>query len=265
MRDLKKLKELNRLEDLVEETGYPLDKQAGKRYWHALHDSSLTVDVEKQRFYWDGQAADGDIFAWMMKRFDWDMAKAINFLENRSKLPAGQKSKYPEIKSSLVEDVQIRTFAIPIASEESGGGEEDPRIIEIQKMAFDWPGRIEKLLKLNFLEVLGAREVYPTQFIELVGGGSGDDEFCSFCYRDLQDAEHMYLSVEVGPNFEIRKGKLPGVYCSKCVNNFLRWGRALDRLAAIRGETWAEQPENECDTGAGGESHTLDHILFPEQ
>jgi hypothetical protein len=72
------------LEDLVEESGFGLQRRAG-RYLKCKEHSSLVIDTHNQAYHWNSQDEHGDIFNWVMNRnHGWDFKQALEFLAKKA-------------------------------------------------------------------------------------------------------------------------------------------------------------------------------------
>jgi len=77
-----------RIEDVIEQDGYPLPRRGGYRKCTTPHIGGLIVNVNKQMYYWNGQAEWGDIIGWVQRRKGMDFKGAVEELCMRAGLPA---------------------------------------------------------------------------------------------------------------------------------------------------------------------------------
>lgn len=72
------------IEDLIEESGYPLQRRSG-RYLKCKEHNSLVIDTHNQAYHWNSQDEHGDIFNWVMSRNSgWDFKQALESLAKRA-------------------------------------------------------------------------------------------------------------------------------------------------------------------------------------
>ena len=87
MDDIDKIKEANRIEDVIEESGFKLQRRRGKYLRAAEHDS-LVINTTNQTYSWNSQnEIQGDVIEWLMQRNGWDFRTAIEHLCKRAHLP----------------------------------------------------------------------------------------------------------------------------------------------------------------------------------
>lgn len=78
------IKERVAIEDLVEESGYALQRRTG-RYLKCREHNSLVIDTHNQSYHWNSQDEHGDIFNWIMHRNPgWDFRQALEVLAKRA-------------------------------------------------------------------------------------------------------------------------------------------------------------------------------------
>jgi hypothetical protein len=258
--DLGKLKEVNRIEDLIEEDGYRLDRKPDQRYWLCLQDPGLKVDVERQRYYWETHDESGDVINWLVNRFNWTVGEAIKYLKNRLTIPADLRPSFP-IKEQPDQPGEVITKGAKPAEPEVVVAPElvkDKRVQKVQRLAYDYPRGIEKILNLNYLQVYEEQRWIPKLFIELSGQIDEASECCDYCFCDLTGWKKgdVFLAISVNGNYEIIPSDTTwrGIYCRQCVFSFKRWMEALELLAKVKGEIWYTG-RKACDGRAGG-NHT---------
>jgi DNA primase len=72
------------IEDLVEESGFALQRRTG-RYLKCREHNSLVIDTYNQAYHWNSQDEHGDIFNWLMNRNKgWDFKQALEVLAKRA-------------------------------------------------------------------------------------------------------------------------------------------------------------------------------------
>jgi hypothetical protein len=242
------LKAKNRLEDLIDESGYALDRKPGQRYWHSTKDDELVVDIEKQRYYWPTMNENGDVVAWLRARLNWDAGMAVRYLKNRPKMANPPRLPVPEVESLKKAEPKSPVKAEPIVFhlETVSGVPDDERVRDAMRLAWDYPGGFLPLLKYDLYELLEKTSWLPTQLLSVVG--FFDYDICAFCEQafgdDWQDAGRVFLSISLGNNYEIRPSSLAsnassgsgnsGLYCADCVGSIKKWLRAIDLLAAYQ-------------------------------
>jgi hypothetical protein len=83
--DLEQIKEANPIQDVVQED-FPLRGRG--RFLRAQAHDSLVVDTQNGAYFWNSKGEQGDVIGWMMARKDMDFKGAVEFLAQRSGLPA---------------------------------------------------------------------------------------------------------------------------------------------------------------------------------
>jgi DNA primase len=85
---VEQVKESNRIEDVIEESGFGLHRRHG-RYLHGAGAewSSLVVDTAKQVYHWNSHNERGDVISWVMARRNADFKTAVEELARRARLP----------------------------------------------------------------------------------------------------------------------------------------------------------------------------------
>lgn len=258
MADLSKIKKANRIEELVEEAGWTLDRKPGERYCICLQDPTLKVDIEKQRYFWDAQDEEGDVINWLARRNEWPIQKAIAYLKNRPNIPADQRPHFPAREVPATQEEQNAQFAPaePVPVEYDHRLDRDRRVADIKRLAMDYPGGVERLLASSWLRMIEERRLIPSLFVELAGEVEQASGYCCHCGKSLagwQDGG-VYLAVQVDGDYSFANGPRveSGIYCQGCVHNFKRWTRALDLLAAVMIHWQREEQPVECGAAAGG-------------
>ena len=72
------------IEDLVEESGFALQRRTG-RYLKCREHTSLVIDTHNQAYHWNSQDEHGDCFNWVMNRNrGWDFKQALEVLAKRA-------------------------------------------------------------------------------------------------------------------------------------------------------------------------------------
>jgi len=94
---LGKIKEANRIEDVIEET-HPLQHRHGK-YIRGMDNDSLVVNTRNQTYSWNSQGEiQGDVIEWVMKRNGWDFKATVEWLARRAHLPEPRWSHEDQAK-----------------------------------------------------------------------------------------------------------------------------------------------------------------------
>lgn len=84
---VEQVKEKNRIEDVVEADGFPLQKQSRYRKCTSKENgSSLVVDVQNQAYFWNSHAEHGDVINWVMRRRNMDFKAAMDWLCDRASI-----------------------------------------------------------------------------------------------------------------------------------------------------------------------------------
>ena len=247
MRDLKELKQANRIEDLVEEAGYRLDRKPGQRYWFCIQDPNLKVDICRQRYYWSTHKESGDGIDWLVKRFSWPVPKVIMYLSNRPKISADLRTTSPA-KEQIAELPKFVQAAYGVIDQ---GPVQGKRMKEILRLIFGYP-EMDRVLSYDFLKVIKEQRWIPRLFIELGVLQIDDDEYCDLCDRNLANWKGDIFKAVIQNDEQSE-----GLYCRRCVAIFKRWTRAFDLLAEIKGEEWRRQVERKRVAGAGEDHTTL--------
>ncbi|HPS41036.1 MAG TPA: toprim domain-containing protein [Anaerolineaceae bacterium] len=82
---VEKVKQLNRLEVVVEQDGYHLGGRG--RYRRCKEHDSLIVDLNKQTYHWNQSGEWGDVISWVMARKRTDFKDAVEDLCRRAGMP----------------------------------------------------------------------------------------------------------------------------------------------------------------------------------
>lgn len=86
---VEQVKARNLIEDVIEESGFPLQQRGGRyRRGNRKDCDSLVVDAHHQTYHWNSQSEHGDVINWVMKRRKTDFKGAVEWLCERAKLPA---------------------------------------------------------------------------------------------------------------------------------------------------------------------------------
>jgi DNA primase len=154
---IEEIKERVRIEDLIEESGIPLERRHG-RYLRSsagrgqgLH--GLVIDTYNNTYHFNGQDEHGDVFNWVMNRMykGWDFKAALEFLAKRIGLALpdyGEKNMQARLAVRAQEDafqVAARVFHKWLLNNEAaltyvrGRGFSDETIVRA-KMGFSGSG-----------------------------------------------------------------------------------------------------------------------------
>jgi len=241
MGNIQSLKDKNRLEEIVEEFGYLLDHKTGSRYWTCQADSSLSVDLEKQRYYWGSES--GDVISWLRGRLGWEMSKALQYLRYRPSLAINERPRM--IVNQSIPENGADFVGAPAAADPGQGLQEivkqawaidDNRVTQALRLGFGfpYPGGIESLViePIDIWALFGLKNRLPHLFMPVVGAIPQD---CTWCNREFELWEgqgQAYLRLQMLP------GELLGereYYCKDCVRHFRLWYIALDLLICYQG------------------------------
>ena len=244
MSKLSELKTANRLEDVIEETGYPL-KERGGGYWEGatINGEGLSIHVSRQRYYWGEES--GDVIDWLKRRFGWGMKQVIAYLENRANTPEAERqaARGRAIELAKGADAKGQTEPVPPSvsvpkqaqkTKTKTGPELPYKAWEWVHLAWDYPGGLERLFKCESTRQ-ALDEFYfwiPSRFTRLAGCFESDN--CTFCYQDFTGWQDIYLGVEIGDSYELLHGGTgSGLYCEECYRKFQRWQKAINQLLPI--------------------------------
>ncbi len=98
---VERVKEANRIEDVIEEMGFPLQRKYGK-YIRAKDHDSLVINTRNQTYTWNSKnEIQGDVIEWVMRRNNWDFKGAIEWLARRAHLPEPKWRQEDEGKREL--------------------------------------------------------------------------------------------------------------------------------------------------------------------
>jgi len=112
---VEEVKRVNRIEDVMEETGGLLIHKHG-RYLRGREHDSLVVDTHEQYYTWNSQNETGDVISWLERRKKWDFKTAVEWLAQRAHLPIpewGQENNATRLAVRTREDaltVAARVF-----------------------------------------------------------------------------------------------------------------------------------------------------------
>src|SRR3990172_8645534 len=112
---VEEVKRVNRIEDVMEETGGLLIHKHG-RYLRGREHDSLVVDTHEQYYTWNSQNETGDVISWLERRKKWDFKTAVEWLAQRAHLPMpewGQENNAARLAARTREDaltVAARVF-----------------------------------------------------------------------------------------------------------------------------------------------------------
>lgn len=234
----KQLKEGNRLEDVMAEFGVIFQPAERGEILISSSHPGLVLNARTQRYEWSGKGEDGDVFVWLRNRNGWSFLQARNYLEYRAGLGAEERARLlSAVRGGELaiggegDDGIARNYDLPA----------DPAARRILLKLADYPG-FERLGNGSVLELIRFRNSIPALFMPMVG--ELDDGYCVFCFNDLLASrnyrgESCFLSVEVGQEYHLTANpETAGIYCSRCVEAFLRWRKAfgslIDLLASRR-------------------------------
>jgi len=85
MIDITELKRANRIEEIVQESGFALTGRG--KYRNAEQHDSLVVNVEEQLFFWNSRGLKGDVITWLEQTQNMDFRQALVRLADRSGIP----------------------------------------------------------------------------------------------------------------------------------------------------------------------------------
>lgn len=85
--DTERLKELNPIEDVVEEFEFPLDRKGRGKHWKGLQHDSFVVNVDDQLYFWNSQGRGGDVFSFLEQECNMTFQDAAKFLAERAHVP----------------------------------------------------------------------------------------------------------------------------------------------------------------------------------
>ena len=84
---VEQVKARNRIEDIVEESGFRLANRMG-RYRKGTEHDSLVIDTAQQRYWWNSCDEHGDVVDWVRARQGMEFKDAVEWLCRRAHLPA---------------------------------------------------------------------------------------------------------------------------------------------------------------------------------
>lgn len=268
MGDLRQLKKDNRIEDVLEETGYPLDRQQGKRYWLCVQTPDLKVDLEKQHYYWSSKGEEGDVITWLEQRFNWETKRAISYLSARASMAPAERPRFPaqtiQDKPAQEKRRQIEEQSAVQAQVSDPVGDLDWRLRSAERLLHDYPdgfGRIRTFSYLKLREEIGG---IPKTFLPVVGEVD-EDNHCSWCLEDFHEWEDdgaAYLAIAIGKNYNLTEDtETSGIYCKRCVQAFKRW---IKGLGLLRDFKFLEGGAAAVERGAGAGKDTQSLLLFSD-
>ncbi len=98
---VEKVKEVNRIEDVIEEMGYSLQRRQGK-YIRARDHDSLVINTHNQTYTWNSKnEIQGDVIEWVMRRNGWDFKTVVEWLARRAHMPEPRWRQEDEGKREL--------------------------------------------------------------------------------------------------------------------------------------------------------------------
>lgn len=108
---IEQVKEKNRIEQVLEDDGFPLEGRG--RYRHGRQHDSLIVDVNNQAYHWNSKGEHGDVIAWKQARMGADFKSAVEALCTRAHLQApnwGKEDQATRVQARAREDAfQVAT------------------------------------------------------------------------------------------------------------------------------------------------------------
>lgn len=236
MADLAKLKRENRIEELIEEMGYMLERREGKEVWVCQQDPDLVVDARRQIYTWSSKGERGDVIDWVTRRLDWPMAKAISYLTNRLEMAVDDRPHWPSVgEKSERKSVERRGKGqVRDRSDLPEGLVRDERLAMVRWLGKDFPGGIDQLFACKPVQLVEKTRWVPRLFLPMHGYIHEASEYCVFCMQDIPrySSGGAFLSIRLGENYEILMED-SGVYCRRCVNSFERWLKAVDLLLVL--------------------------------
>jgi len=228
MGNIQDLKEKNRLEEVIEESGYILDHKAGARYWVCKSDPSLSVDLKSQFYYWGEES--GDVIAWLRARMGWEFGQVLTYLRYRQGLVPAER---PRLVLASAEANIAPEVSSPAAAEWDSGIDDD-RVRRALQLGFNfpYPGGIEALaLEQSVWVLFGVKRSLPQIWVPVIG--VIPDNTCIFCNREFlywEQLDQVYLMLSVPGDLFGEKE----FYCSSCVSKIKNWHAAIDLLIACR-------------------------------
>ena len=96
---VERVKQANRIEDVIEESGTPLQRHHGRYLRSSDADqSSLVIDTFRQTYSWNSKSEIScDVIQWVMNRRGLDFKTAVEELARRSRLPEPKWSKETQV------------------------------------------------------------------------------------------------------------------------------------------------------------------------
>ena len=97
-----------RIEDIIQEDGYPLKGTGRYRKCSTDHTGGLVIDVKRQRYFWVALGEHGDVIHWVTERRTHDFKAACDELARRAGLPDiewSQKDQAARLASKEKEEV----------------------------------------------------------------------------------------------------------------------------------------------------------------
>lgn len=234
--NIQDLKEKNRLEEVVEESGYHLDHKTGARYWTCKTDPSLSVDIKCQYYYWGEES--GDVIAWLRARLGWGFGEAMTYLRYRPGLAPADRPRLDlaaaAATAALVDSPSAEALEHESAIAVQARSIDDERVRQARRLGhgIPYPGGIEALAMVQDVWALfGIKKNLPQLFMPVLGAIPDPD--CIFCGHEFgfwENQDRVYLVLGV-------TGELAGekeFYCADCVSKLKAWYTAIDLLIAYR-------------------------------
>lgn len=234
--NIRKLKEKNLIEEVIEESGYLLEHKTDARYWVCQVDPSLSVDRQRQVYYWGEES--GDVIAWLRVRLGWGFGAAMTYLRYRQGLAPADRPRL-DLASAAVTTAMVDSPSAEALEHESAiavqaRSIDDERVYHALRLGFGfpYPGGIEALAMVQDVWALfGIKKNLPQLFMPVFGAIPDPD--CIFCghefgFWETQDRVYLVLGVT---------GELSGekeFYCADCVSKLKAWYTAIDLLIAYR-------------------------------
>ena len=228
MTDIAELKALNRLEDVVEESGVPLERKDGERYIYGKNDNSLKIDLKKQRYFHGAEK--GDVINWLKLRLGWDLPKVLQYLAYRPRMPRPER---PTLDTSANGGSVSAPARQVNNSEAIISALKDSRFREAMRLGVDYPGGIERLLNKSCYSTELYAGWIPRLFIPVVGDpGEIWEDTCDDCFKDLSGARvvgEVFIAIQQDDPTKTNMAgiEISGAYCHSCVAMYQRWSTAL--------------------------------------
>lgn len=225
--ELKELKNKHRLEAVMVDTGEKFE--TGPREWRCLTVPGLVVDIVRQayRIEQPGQTPEeGDVFAWLRRRYRWSFGMAVRYLESR--IPDAPR------------DTQSNDGRKPARPEPAYASFDDREPSDnLQRKALALAGdEIRPFFSSHYspMEILSHMSKWPTRFLPIVDAQVDECAECgaefdwtkpgTLCYlAQFHDFGGLEMPAEEQRLFILDNQELTGFICENCkqekVNFFL--------------------------------------------